>query len=80
MEMPSRGKYTTMFVFSFIFGVLWGLLSIGAFTTMNRAINAGDAIQAQESAKKIRTFFFVGLTVNIVLTVLYAIIAASSLS
>ena len=71
--MPSRGKHTVMFVFSFIFGVLWGLLSIGAFTTMNRAINAGDAVQAQASAKKVRTMFWVGLIVNIVLIVCYII-------
>lgn len=77
MEMPSRGKYTVMFVFSFIFGLLWGLLSIGAYSTMNRAIAAGDVVQAQASAKKVKLFFTIGLIVTIVLTVLMIILAAT---
>ncbi len=76
MEMPSKGKHTAMFVFSFIFGVLWGLLSIGAFKTMNQRIAAGDVEGANQSAKKVRTFFWIGLIVNIVLVVAYIILFA----
>lgn len=76
-EMPSRGAHITMFVFSFIFGVIWGLLSIGAFKTMNQAINAGDVAQANLSAKKVRMFFFIGLAVNIAFILLSVIRAVS---
>ena len=79
-EMPSRGKHTVMFVFSFIFGVLWGLLSIGAFKTMNLRIAAGDVEGANASAKKVRMFFWIGLIVNIVLVVFYIVLIASGAS
>lgn len=77
-EMPSRGKHITMFVFSWIFGVLWGALSIGAFVTMNKRIEAGDVEGANQSAKKVRTMFWVGLIVNIVLIVFYIILVAAN--
>ncbi len=79
-EMPSRGKHTVMFVFSFIFGVIWGLLSIGAFKTMNIRINAGDVEGANVSAKKVRMFFWIGLIVNIVLIIAYIILFAVAAS
>lgn len=79
-EMPSRGKHTAMFVFSFIFGVLWGLLSIGAFKTMNIRINEGDVEGANVSAKKVRMFFWIGLIVNIVLIAFYIIFFAVAAS
>ena len=79
-EMPSRGKHTVTFVFSFIFGVLWGLLSIGAFKTMNLRIAAGDVEGANASAKKVRMFFWIGLIVNIVLVVFYIVLIASGAS
>ena len=74
MQMPDKGKHTVMFVFSFIFGVLWGLLSIGAFKTMNQRIAAGDVEGANQSAKKVRTMFTVGLVFTIVVVVLYIIL------
>ena len=67
--MPSRGKYIAFFVLNWAMGILWGLLSLGAFITMNRAINAGDVEQAQKSAKKVQTIFIIGLVVTIVLIV-----------
>ena len=67
--MPSRGKYIAFFVVNWCMGILWGLLSLGAFITMNKAINAGDVEQAQKSAKKVQTIFIIGLIVTIVLCV-----------
>ena len=75
-EMPNKGKHTVMFVFSWIFGVLWGLLSLGAFITMNKRIAAGDVEGANQSAKKVRTMFWIGLIVCIVVTVLYIVLIA----
>ena len=67
--MPSRGKYIAFFVINWCMGILWGLLSLGAFITMNKAINAGDVEQAQKSAKKVQTIFIIGLIVTIVICV-----------
>ena len=76
--MPSRGKYIAFFVVNWCMGILWGLLSLGAFITMNKAINAGDVEQAQKSAKKVQTIFIIGLIVTIVICVACIIIGAVS--
>lgn len=76
--MPSRGKYIAFFVINWCMGILWGLLSLGAFITMNKAINAGDVEQAQKSAKKVQTIFIIGLIVTIVICVACIIIGAVS--
>ena len=76
--MPSRGKYIAFFVINWCMGILWGLLSLGAFITMNKAINAGDVEQAQKSAKKVQTIFIIGLIVTIVICVVCIIIGAVS--
>ena len=76
--MPSRGKYIAFFVINWCMGILWGLLSLGAFITMNKAINAGDVEQAQQSAKKVQTIFIIGLIVTIVICVACIIIGAVS--
>ena len=76
--MPSRGKYIAIFVINWCMGILWGLLSLGAFITMNKAINAGDVEQAQKSAKKVQTIFIIGLIVTIVICVACIIIGAVS--
>ena len=76
--MPSRGKYIAFFVSNWCMGILWGLLSLGAFITMNKAINAGDVEQAQKSAKKVQTIFIIGLIVTIVICVACIIIGAVS--
>ncbi len=77
--MPSRGKYITFFVFNWVFGILWGFLSLGAFITMNKAIEAGDVEQAQISANKVKTIFFIGLIVNIVLLILYIVLFSAGI-
>ena len=76
--MPSRGKYIAFFVINWCMGILWGLLSLGAFITMNKAINAGDVEQAQKSAKKVQTIFIIGLIVTIIICVACIIIGAVS--
>ena len=73
--MPSRGKYIAFFVVNWCMGILWGLLSLGAFITMNKAINAGDVEQAQKSAKKVQTIFIIGLIVTIVICVAAIVIS-----
>ena len=76
--MPSRGKYIAFFVINWCMGILWGLLSLGAFITMNKAINAGDVEQAQKSAKKVQTIFIIGLIVTIVICVACILIGVVS--
>lgn len=78
-EMPSRGKHITMFVFTWIFFTICGFFSIGAFVTMNKAINAGDVEQANLSANKVRKVFWISLILCIVFVVLYIILISSGL-
>ena len=74
--MPSRGKYIAMFILNFCFGVIFGLLSIGAFKTLNIAINSGDVAQAQRSAQKIKVLFIIGLAFTIISIVACIVIVA----
>ncbi len=64
-KMPSVGGYTTMLVFGFAFGVIWGLLALDPYRKMRNAIENGEAAVAWENAKKVKIFFFVGLGINI---------------
>ena len=64
-SMPGKGLYTTLLVFNFLFGILWGLLSISPYNKMKAAIDAGDVATARSNAKKVLIFFFIGLAVNI---------------
>ena len=66
-DMPSKGLYTTLLVFSFLFGILWGILALSPYNKMKAAINAGDAVEARANAKKVLIFFFVGLAINAVI-------------
>ncbi len=68
--MPSVGGHTTMLVFGFIFGVIWGLLALGPYKRMRIAINAGDSIAAWANANKVKLFFFIGLGVNILFMII----------
>ncbi len=66
-NMPSKGLYLTLHIFCFLFGVLWGILTISAYSNMKKAIASGDRELAWRSANKILIFFFVGLAVNLLL-------------
>ena len=74
--MPSRGKHIAMFVLTWFLCTICGFFSIGAFITMNKRIAAGDVEGANQSAKKVRTVFWVSLILCIVITVLYIILVA----
>ena len=76
-EMPSRGKHIAMFVITWFLFTICGFFSIGAFVTMNKAIAAGDAVQANLSAKKVRTVFWVSLILCIIFVVLYIVLIAA---
>ena len=65
-KMPSKGLYLTLTVLGFCLGIIWGALSIGPYRNMTAAIQAGDAALAEAFAKKIRTYFLIGLAVNVV--------------
>ena len=77
--MPSKNGYLALVIIGFILGVLWGALSIGPYNDMKQAIEVGNVDEARKNAKKIRTFFIIGLVVN-VLIVLGQVAAASSTS
>ena len=68
-NMPSVGGHTTMLVFGFIFGVLWGLLALSPYKKMRAAINEGDSETAWANAKKVKLFFFIGLGLNVLLLI-----------
>lgn len=68
-----------MFVFTWIFFTICGFFSIGAFVTMNKAINAGDVEQANLSANKVRKVFWISLILCIVFVVLYIILISTGL-
>ena len=69
-QMPSVGGHTTMLVFGFVFGVLWGFLALSPYKKMRAAIDAGDAVAAWDNAKKVKMFFFIGLGVNVLILIL----------
>ena len=64
-SMPSTGLYTFFLVLGFVTGVLWGLLSISPYKRMRAGINAGDAYEAWEGAKKVRMFALIGVAGNV---------------
>ena len=44
--------------------MLWGALSIKPYREMKAAIARDDSDAAWENAKKVRTFFLIGLAIN----------------
>ena len=60
-----------MLVFSFIFGIIWGVIGSTFYSRMKQAINCGDAQTAWHNAKKVRLFFFIGLGVNLLVLLVY---------
>lgn len=68
-KMPSKGLYLTMVIVGFFLGILWGVLSISPYQKMKAAIDAGDSVTAWDNAKKIRTFFWIGVAVNVLIII-----------
>ncbi len=67
--MPNASGYLVMVILGFLLGIIWGALSIGHYNKMKEAIAMNDSVSANSHAKKIRTFFIIGLVVNILLII-----------
>lgn len=68
-KMPSQGGHLALVILGFLFGILWGALSISPYNKMKEAIANGDAETAQANAKKIRTFVIIGLVINVLIII-----------
>jgi hypothetical protein len=68
-EMPSQGANLAMVIIGFFLGILWGALSVKPYQNLKAAIAAGDAETAEANAKKIRTYFIIGVVVNVLIFV-----------
>ena len=66
-EMPNKGSYLAMLIVSFVLGILWGILSLSPYNKMKAAIDAGDAEAAWANAKKVKTFFWIAIAINVVI-------------
>ena len=77
-DMPSKGAHIAMTVAAFLLGSqggwwlwwvfpLWGVLSLIQLIGMCKAINRGDVVTAQASAKKIKIFTFIGIGLNVLI-------------
>ena len=65
--MPSKGAYTALLILGFICGILWGILSISPYSKMSKAIDAGNAAEAWENAKKVKILCLIGVAINVVM-------------
>lgn len=68
-NMPSTGLYLALTIIGFFLGVLWGALSISPYNKLKAAVAAGDADEANANAKKIRTYFIIGLVLNVLIII-----------
>lgn len=64
--MPGKGGHLAMVIIGFFLGILWGLLAVFPYIKMNKAIEAGDSATAWAQSKKVKTFFWIGVAVNVV--------------
>ena len=64
-KMPSMGRYLVLVVLGFVFGVIWGALSLYSYKMMVDAISADDVETAQVNARKIRIYTIIGFVVTI---------------
>lgn len=69
-EMPSKGGHLAMVIIGFFLGILWGILSLSPYGKMKAAIDAGDADEAWANARKIKTFFWIGVAVNVLFIII----------
>lgn len=68
-KMPSKGFYLFLVIVGFLFGILWGALSISPYNKLKAAVDSGDAETANASAKKIRIFVIIGIVLNVVIVI-----------
>ena len=66
-KMPSKGFYLFLVIVGFLFGILWGALSISPYNKLKAAVDSGDAETANANAKKIRTYVIIGVVLNVVI-------------
>lgn len=70
VEMPGKGGHLAMVIIGFFLGILWGLLAVFPYIKMNKAIEAGDSATAWAQSKKVKTFFWIGVAVNVVFIII----------
>ena len=68
-DFPKQNVYLALVIIGFFLGVLWGALSIRPYQEMKAAIARDDSDAAWENAKKVRTFFLIGLVINALIIV-----------
>ena len=73
MDMPSKGAHIALTIVAWMMGPLWGVLSLIQVIGMNKAINSGDAVEAQAKAKKVKLFAFIGIGVNVLFLIIYVV-------
>ncbi len=66
-KMPSKGFYLFLVIVGFLFGILWGALSISPYNKLKAAVDSGDAETANANAKKIRIYVIIGVVLNVVI-------------
>lgn len=64
-KMPSMGKYLVLVALGFVFGVIWGALSLYSYKMMIHAISEDDVETAQKNARKIKVYTIIGFVVTI---------------
>jgi hypothetical protein len=69
-EMPSKGGHLAMVIIGFFLGILWGILAISPYRKMSAAIDAGGEAAAWENPKKVKTFFWIGVAVNVLFIII----------
>ena len=63
--MPNPSVYLVLVILGFVLGIIWGVLSVSPYKKMKEAIAANNSYVANANAKKIRTFFIIGVIVNV---------------
>ena len=68
-KMPSKSTYLVLVIVGFLFGILWGLLSLSPYNKLKVAVDNGDVEEATANAKKIRIFVIIGVVLNILVLI-----------
>ena len=68
-KMPSKSTYLVLVIVGFLFGILWGLLSLSPYNKLKVAVDNGDVEEANANAKKIRIFVIIGVVLNILVLI-----------
>ena len=79
-NMPSKGAHIALTVIAWFMGPLWGILSLIQVIGMNKAIDRGDVVAAQSSAKKVKIFSFIGIGLNVLVFIIFIILTIAGAS